>query len=85
MCNHIPCCGYCYGMERGIKREGSFKTYETLGLHPLCPDCLIHIKFKHELNTERHGNLKYFYCNNCETEFVSRRNGELEISANNYR
>lgn len=23
-CNHIPCCGYCHGMENGIRREGSF-------------------------------------------------------------
>lgn len=30
-CNTIPCCGWCWDMEAGIKKEGSFKTYDKVG------------------------------------------------------
>ncbi len=81
LCNHMPCCGYCHGMEAGIKREGSFKTYKDLGLHPLCPDCLIPVKESSTLNTDWYGELKYFKCANCKEIFVSQNKGELEIAA----
>jgi len=47
-----------------------------------CPDCETEVKLSNELNTDRHGNLKYYKCKSCKQEWVSIDNGELELSAN---
>jgi len=82
-CNTIPCCGFCMSpaMEAAIKKEGSFKSYDKIGLHPLCPDCGAEVKLTDSINTDRYGKLVYYNCKVCKEEFVSKDGGELAIAA----
>lgn len=59
------------------------KEWKKINGDATCPDCDTGMKLTNEMNTDWYGNLKYYWCKSCETEFVSRRNGELEISVNN--
>ena len=83
MCNSLPCCGFCMspGFEKVIKDEGSFKDYDKIGRHPLCPDCLKPTDELNRHNSERYGKLVWYKCRSCKERFVSKDGGELAIAA----
>lgn len=62
-----------------LKNEGN--NANTLLSPVFCPDCEKKVKLILDLNTDWHGNLKYYHCRNCKETFVSQNDGELEIAA----
>jgi len=46
-----------------------------------CPDCGRKLISTMNLDTESHGVIRFYSCENCPTDYV-QRNGNLEIAAN---
>ena len=74
-----------FGARRDTKTKSNLDNIKKISNKQkeeiLCPDCEEPVKFEHEMNTDRHGNLKYYTCKNCKERFVSQDGGELDIAA----
>jgi rubredoxin len=63
-----------------LKNETANSTKKSVLSEVLCPECGRKVKFIFDMNTDWYGNLKHYWCRNCEEMFVSQNGDELEIA-----